>query len=151
MTLEQQFIAVLQLALAAFLGSVVGLERERRQHEAGLRTHMMVAMGACLFTSLSIAAFGPGDPGRVASQILPGMGFLGAGSIIKYGRDIQGLTTAASMWFTAAMGMAVGTGAWFLALCGVLLAWFVLSVMHHAGAKKSAAKHVTTEGSGEDI
>lgn len=130
MTLEQQFVGVLQVALAAFLGSVIGIERERRQHEAGLRTHMLVAMGSCLFTVLSVLAFGDGDPGRVASQILPGMGFLGAGSIIKYGRDIQGLTTAASMWFTAAMGMAVGTGSWFLALCSTLMIWFVLSVLH---------------------
>lgn len=150
MTLEQQFIAVLQLALAGLLGSVVGLERERRQHEAGLRTHMMVALGSCLFTILSIWAFPDGDPGRVASQILPGMGFLGAGSIIKYGKDIQGLTTAASMWFTAAMGMAVGTGAWFLALCGVLLAWFVLSIMHRWGAGKSNSHHAPSRGSGED-
>jgi putative Mg2+ transporter-C (MgtC) family protein len=151
MTLEQQFIGVLQLAVAALLGSIIGLERERRQHEAGLRTHMMVALGSCLFTTLSIHAFGEGDPGRVASQILPGMGFLGAGSIIKYGRDIQGLTTAASMWFTAAMGMAVGTGAWFLALCGVLLAWFVLSVMHRWGAKKSDPHTQGGESTGEDI
>jgi putative Mg2+ transporter-C (MgtC) family protein len=150
MTLEQQFIAVLQLALAAVLGSIIGLERERRQHEAGLRTHMMVALGSCLFTSLSIYAFPGGDPARVASQILPGMGFLGAGSIIKYGKDIQGLTTAASMWFTAAMGMAVGSGSWFLALCGVLLAWFVLSVMHRWGTKKSNSHHESSLGGSKD-
>jgi putative Mg2+ transporter-C (MgtC) family protein len=150
MTLEQQFIAMLQLIGAAFLGSIIGLERERRQHEAGLRTHMMVAMGSCLFTSLSIYAFPGSDPARVASQILPGMGFLGAGSIIKYGKDIQGLTTAASMWFTAAMGMAMGTGSWFLALGGVLLAWFVLSVMHHWGVKKSHPDPKPTHGTGED-
>jgi putative Mg2+ transporter-C (MgtC) family protein len=151
MTLEQQFVGALQLALAAFLGSIIGLERERRQHEAGLRTHMMVGMGSCLFTILSIYAFSPGDPGRVASQILPGMGFLGAGSIIKYRKDIQGLTTAASMWFTAAMGMAIGTGAWFIALCGVLLAWFVLSIMHRRGAKKSTPEHEPTPSIGEEI
>lgn len=138
MTLEQQFVGVLQVALAAFLGSVIGIERERRQHEAGLRTHMLVAMGSCLFTVLSVLAFGDGDPGRVASQILPGMGFLGAGSIIKYGRDIQGLTTAASMWFTAAMGMAVGTGSWFLALCATLMVWFVLSILHRFRSKPAS-------------
>lgn len=136
MTLEQQFVGALQLALAAFLGSVIGIERERQGHEAGLRTHMLVALGSCLFTILSVLAFSPGDPGRVASQILPGMGFLGAGSIIKYGRDIQGLTTAASMWFTAAMGMAVGTGAWFLALCSTLMIWFVLTIMRRLRGPK---------------
>ncbi len=137
MALDQQFVAVLQLLLAGFLGAVIGLERERRQHEAGLRTHMLVAMGACLFTVLSIFAFPGGDPSRVASQILPGMGFLGAGAILKYGRSIQGLTTAASMWFTAAMGMAVGTGNWFLALCSTLMVWFVLSVLHRLRVHKS--------------
>src|SRR5215204_5750332 len=137
MTLEQQFVAALQLALAGFLGAVIGLDRERRQHEAGLRTHMLVAMGSCLFTVLSILAFPGSDPARVASQILPGMGFLGAGSILKYGRDIQGLTTAASMWFTAAMGMAIGTGAWFLALCGTLMVWFVLAILHRFRAVKN--------------
>lgn len=130
MSLEEQFVGFLQLVLAAFLGGIIGLERERRQHEAGLRTHMLVCIGSCLFTILSYMAFPGSDPARIASQILPGMGFLGAGSIVKYGRDIQGLTTAASMWFTAAMGMAIATGAWFLALCSTLLVWFVLSIMH---------------------
>lgn len=130
MTLEQQFIASGQLFLAALLGGLIGLDRERREHEAGLRTHMLVCIGACLFTVLSALAFPGGDPSRVASQILPGIGFLGAGTILKYGRNIHGLTTATSIWMTAAVGMAVGIGAWFLAVCGTLLIWFVLSVLH---------------------
>ncbi|MCC6802172.1 MAG: MgtC/SapB family protein [Anaerolineae bacterium] len=141
MTLEEQFVAFLQLLLAAFLGGIIGLEREHRQHEAGLRTHMLVCIGSCLFTILSFKAFPGSDPARIASQILPGMGFLGAGSIIKYGRDIQGLTTAASMWFTAAMGMAVATGSWFLALTSTLLVWFVLSIMHRLRGPKETHSH----------
>lgn len=127
--LEQQFVIGLQLLLAAFLSMIVGWERERKHREAGLRTHMLIGAGSCLFTALSIYGFPGGDPGRVASQILPGLGFLGAGAILKEGANVQGLTTAASMWVTAAVGMAVGTGAWFLAICASIIVWFVLAVV----------------------
>lgn len=130
MSLEDQLSASLLLVLAALLGGLIGLDRERREHEAGLRTHMLVCVGACLFTVLSAHAFPGGDPARIASQILPGIGFLGAGTILKYGRNIHGLTTATSIWVTAAVGMAVGGGEWFLATCATLLVWFVLSVLH---------------------
>jgi putative Mg2+ transporter-C (MgtC) family protein len=128
-SLEDQFVIALQLILSALLSVVVGWDREQKRREAGLRTHMLIGLGACLFTALSIHAFPGGDPGRVASQILPGLGFLGAGAILKEGANIHGLTTAASLWVTAAMGMAVGTGAWFLAICTSLLVWFVLAVV----------------------
>jgi putative Mg2+ transporter-C (MgtC) family protein len=129
MPLEQQFVIGLQLLLAAFLSMIIGWERERRHREAGLRTHMLIGAGSCLFTALSIYGFPGSDPARVASQILPGLGFLGAGAILKEGANIQGLTTAASMWVTAAVGMAVATGAWFLAICAALVVWFVLAVV----------------------
>ncbi|HLU11321.1 MAG TPA: MgtC/SapB family protein [Oceanobacillus sp.] len=127
--LETQIVVAIQLLLAAFLSMILGWERERKHREAGLRTHMLIGTGSCLFTALSLYGFADGDPGRVASQILPGLGFLGAGAILKEGANIQGLTTAASIWLTAAVGMAVATGAWFLAICAVLLVWFVLSIM----------------------
>lgn len=130
MTLTDQLAAALLLVLAAFLGALIGLDRERREHEAGLRTHMLVCVGSCLFTVLSVHAFPGGDPSRIASQILPGIGFLGAGTILKYGRSIHGLTTATSIWVTAAVGMAVGGGEWLLATCATLLVWFVLSILH---------------------
>ncbi len=129
MPLEAQFTATFQLLLALLLGGLIGLDRERKEHNAGLRTHMLVCTAACLFTVLSAAAFPGGDPGRVASQILPGIGFLGAGTILKYGRNIHGLTTAASIWTTAAVGMAVGAGAWFLAICATLIIWVVLVII----------------------
>ena len=137
LSLERQFIIALQLVFTAVLCVIIGWERERSHNEAGLRTHMLVGIGSCLFTALSIWGF-PGDgtdTSRVASQILPGLGFLGAGAILKQGANIQGLTTAASMWVTAALGMAVGTGAWFLAICTALLVWFVLSVLRRLKAK----------------
>ncbi len=129
LSLEDQLTIALQLILAGILSGLIGMDRERRGHDAGLRTHMLVGMGSCLFTGLSMFAFPGGDPGRVASQILPGLGFLGAGAILKQGANIQGLTTAASMWVTAAVGMGVGTGLWFTAICATLIVWFTLVIV----------------------
>ena len=114
---------LVRLALAAALGMIVGLEREHAGHTAGVRTHLLVAVGAALFTELSFVAF-PGadgdgaDSARVAAQIVSGIGFLGAGAILRYGRVIRGLTTAASIWAVAALGMAAGTGEYVLAAGG---------------------------------
>lgn len=128
MSLEAQFIAVFQLLLAALLCFVIGIDRERRNRSAGLRTHMMVGIGACLFTLVSVGVF-PNDGARIASQILPGLGFLGAGVILKEGADVKGLTTATSIWISAALGMTVGLGAWFLAICATLIAWVILALL----------------------
>jgi len=105
----------LRLVLAAALGALIGGEREIHGHPAGIRTHMLVALGSGLFTVLSIHGFGQGpgvpiDPTRIAAQIVSGIGFLGAGAILKDGIVIRGLTTAASLWATAAVGMAAGAG-----------------------------------------
>jgi putative Mg2+ transporter-C (MgtC) family protein len=117
-----------RLVLAAVLGGVIGAERELHAHPAGMRTHLLVATGCALFTVLSIYGFlgGPSetaavDPSRVAAQIVTGMGFIGAGAILKYGTSIRGLTTAASIWSTAAIGMAAGTGQWPLALVATII------------------------------
>jgi putative Mg2+ transporter-C (MgtC) family protein len=131
MSLFDQAQAVFLILLAAGLSMVIGLDRERRDHPAGLRTHMLVGVGACLFTMLSTHAFGSdADSARVASQILPGIGFLGAGAILKEKAHVKGLTTAASIWATAAVGMAVGTGSWLLAVGVTVIIWFILSVLH---------------------
>jgi len=114
----------LRLLLAAILGAMVGLEREIHAHPAGMRTHLLVSLGSAGFTVLSIAAFpAPGaDPGRIAAQIVTGIGFLGAGAILKEGFSIHGLTTAASLWVVAAIGMAAGAGAWVTALTITVIA-----------------------------
>jgi putative Mg2+ transporter-C (MgtC) family protein len=106
-----------RLIVAAILGAMIGLERELHDHPAGMRTHLLVSLGSAGFTVLSIAAFpAPGaDPARIAAQIVSGIGFLGAGAILKEGATIRGLTTAASLWATAAVGMAAGAGAWVVA------------------------------------
>ncbi len=141
MSLETQFLAVLQMLLAAVLSMLIGLERERRRHSAGLRTHMLVGLGSCLFTTLSINAF-PGDlPGRVASNVITGVGFLGAGTIIVRKNTAHDLTTAASIWATAAVGMASGSGAWFLAISVTLIIWIVLAVLRGFEGHKKPIAH----------
>jgi putative Mg2+ transporter-C (MgtC) family protein len=129
MSLFLQAEVVLQLLFAAFLSMLIGLDRESRNQPAGLRTHMLVGIGSCLLTALSIYAFPGSDPARVAAQIVAGIGFLGAGTIIIHQGEPHHLTTAASIWATAAVGMAVGTGAWFLALGATLIIWIVLVVI----------------------
>lgn len=135
MSLETQFQAGGMLLLAALLSMVIGLDRELHS-PAGLRTHMLVGLGACLFTQLSIYAFYPGDPARIAAQVVTGVGFLGAGTILQRKHNVHHLTTAASIWATAAVGMAVGVGAWFLAILATLITWFILAVLRRVGPRR---------------
>ncbi len=109
---------VLRIAIAALLGGLVGFEREISDQPAGFRTHILVSLGAALFTLVgAYGVFGPNvDPTRVAAQIVTGIGFLGAGAIIQQGANVRGLTTAAALWVTAAIGTAVGFGYWSAAL-----------------------------------
>jgi putative Mg2+ transporter-C (MgtC) family protein len=112
--------ALLRLLLAAALGGAIGLERELRDHEAGFRTHLLVSLGSCAFTLVSAYGWTDWtfstpqgvvfDPTRIAAQIVTGIGFLGAGAIIVRGISVRGLTTAATLWVVAAIGMASGTG-----------------------------------------
>jgi putative Mg2+ transporter-C (MgtC) family protein len=129
----------LRLLIAAGLGAAIGLERELREHEAGLRTHLLVAVGAALFTIVTIVsayawhdfrfsnASGVGfDPTRIAAQIVTGVGFLGAGAIIRQGLSVRGLTTAATLWSVAAIGMAAGAG--FYSAAAIATALVLLSL-----------------------
>lgn len=129
MSLFDQALALFSLTLAAVLGSLIGMERERRDEAAGLRTHMLVSMGACLFTILSHMAFSAGDPSRVAAQVVVGVGFLGAGVIYRDENKVHSLTTAAGIWMAAAIGMAVGMNAWLLAIGTTVIVWIVLAVL----------------------
>ncbi|MBE7247124.1 MAG: MgtC/SapB family protein [Actinomycetospora chiangmaiensis] len=120
---------VARLALAALFGSVIGLERERLLWAAGLRTHMLVCVGSCLI--MLVSAFGFGDvlgtdhvvldPSRIAAQVVSGIGFLGAGTILLRGEVVKGLTTAASLWGVAAIGLAIGSGLYVPALAATAL------------------------------
>jgi putative Mg2+ transporter-C (MgtC) family protein len=110
-----------RLLIAAVLGGAIGAERELNDQAAGLRTHMLLTIGACLFTVISAYGFRRGvgtDPSRLAAQIVTGIGFLGGGAIVRHGLTVKGLTTAASIWATASVGVAVGAGDYVLGVGG---------------------------------
>ena len=111
-----------RLLLAAVLGGAIGAERELNDQPAGLRTHMLLTIGACLFTLISAYGFGGGtDPSRIAAQIVTGIGFLGGGAIVRHGLTVKGVTTAASIWATASVGVAIGAGSYLLGIGGAVL------------------------------
>jgi len=118
---------VLRLILAIVLGAIVGLEREITHKPAGLRTHMLVSLGSCLFTVVSIYDFGM-DPARIAAGIVTGIGFIGAGTIIAEEEKIVGITTAASLWSTAAIGLTAGAGDYLLSVIATILVFIILSL-----------------------
>lgn len=127
---------IIRICIAALLGGVLGLEREIHGRPAGLRTHFLVSMGAAVFMMLSpyVAKMVPeliGDPGRIAAQIVSGIGFLGAGAIVKEGVSIRGLTTAASLWVAAAIGMTTGVGSYKGAIVVSGLALIALELLPH--------------------
>ena len=124
---------LIRIIFAIILGSMIGLERELTNKSAGLRTQIMVCLGACIFTILSIYGFSTavtlyplGDPSRVAAQIITGIGFIGAGTVLRQGLTITGLTTASTLWIVAAVGMACGCGKINLAVVSAVLAVAIL-------------------------
>jgi putative Mg2+ transporter-C (MgtC) family protein len=149
----------LRLVLAGTLAGLIGLERERRDQEAGLRTHILVAGGACLFMIVGVYGWSDFtfsqrvgavvDPSRVASYVVAGIGFLGGGAIIKYGANIKGLTTAASVWVTAAIGVAVGVGMYGLAVVttGLVLfsLWPLRSLAYRMGVRGRGERRLVVE------
>jgi putative Mg2+ transporter-C (MgtC) family protein len=130
-----------QLAVAAILGGILGLEREFRGHAAGLRTHMLVSLGSALFTIVPVVANPNSDLSEAVKGIAAGVGFLGAGAILKKTDegDIKGLTTAASIWFTAATGLAVGAGRIAIAMLATIMAWLVLYALRVAQDRLDSA------------
>ena len=130
LSLNQQLELIARLAVALVLGAVIGFERELDRQPAGFRTHSLVALGAALFTIISAHAFaGAADPTRIAAQIVSGIGFIGAGTILHHRGSIRGLTTAASLWSVAAIGMAAGAGMLVLAGVGTVLIVVVLALL----------------------
>jgi len=120
----------LRLALAVGLGAAIGIEREFRHKPAGLRTNMLIALGSALFTILSIhLAEQGGTPDRVSAQIVTGIGFLGAGAIMRSGTSVHGMTTAATIWVNAAVGMAAGAGEFAMAGIATAITLIVLALL----------------------
>ncbi len=130
-SIETELVWVLRLLLAALAGAAIGMEREWHSHPAGMRTHLLVSLGSAAFMIISMHGFSDvvgqdgvsEDPSRVAAQVVSGIGFIGGGAILKYGVSIRGLTTAGSLWATAAVGMAFGSGMVILgaAIAGIIL------------------------------
>ncbi|MCL2008098.1 MAG: MgtC/SapB family protein [Treponema sp.] len=127
---------IIRLCLGFIAGAIIGFERSSRRQVAGLRTHILISTGATLLMLLSIYVpqqINPermGDPGRIAAQVVSGMGFLGAGAIIRLGNSIRGLTTAASLWFIAAVGLVIGAGMFTVAGTAVGLGLITLLFLH---------------------
>jgi putative Mg2+ transporter-C (MgtC) family protein len=154
---ELHWVEILfRVSLAAALGGAIGLEREIRDREAGLRTHMLVAVGAALFTLISAYAWTDFefstpegivfDPTRIAAQIVTGIGFLGAGAIIRQGLSVRGLTTAATLWVVAAIGMAAGVGYYEAAVLTTALVLFSLWPLRIAAHRFTTRFFQTDEG-----
>lgn len=140
---------IIRLAVAAILGGIIGLEREYRAKEAGFRTHFLVALGSALFMILSMHGFdsvlaplgnaASYDPSRIASQVVTGIGFIGAGTIIFQKHVVRGLTTAAGLWVTCAIGMTCGSGMYGMAAASTVLVLICLEalnfILHRFGTK----------------
>lgn len=131
--LEFQFEILARLGLAVLFGLMLGIEREYIGKPAGMRTYSLVALGAAVFTIISIYGFseygGTVDPSRVAAQVVTGIGFLGAGVIIFRGMRVEGITTASGLWVVAAIGMAAGAGMYLVAGAATLLAFIVMVIL----------------------
>ncbi len=128
--MSQELINLLRVLISAVLGFAIGFERKMRFKEAGVRTHTIVTMGACIIMLVSQYGFSGADSARVAAQIVSGIGFIGAGMIVYKRQAVQGLTTAAGIWTTAGVGMAVGAGMYALAVGATVLIIIVQCVMH---------------------
>jgi putative Mg2+ transporter-C (MgtC) family protein len=140
----------IDLVIAALLGAIIGLERERHVGLAGIRTHAAVALGACLFGFISFNITGPSDPNRVvgladpsriAAQIVSGIGFLGAGVILRDRGRIRGLTTAASVWATASIGLGIANKMYILSVASTVIILLLLSLYRLPGWYKWTRKH----------
>ncbi len=130
MTFAYQLELVLRIIVAAGLGALIGWQREKAHKPAGLRTHTLIAIGAALFTIASLVGFPGSATAQVAAGVVTGVGFLGAGSILHHTHTIEGLTTAASIWVVAAIGLAVGVGLYVFAALAALIVFFVLYFNH---------------------
>ena len=128
MIIEIPWEPILRLVIAVVIGGFIGLEREAYHKPAGVRTHMLVCLGAALFTIVSITYFPQGDFMRIAAGIVTGIGFLGAGTIFRAKDTVKGLTTAASLWAVAGIGLAIGAGLYAITFAAVILILLILQL-----------------------
>ncbi|AKG53468.1 Mg(2+) transport ATPase protein C [Dehalogenimonas sp. WBC-2] len=139
--MADELIMIVRLLLAGVLGGLVGFQREKAGKTAGIRTLALISIGAALFTTLSIFGFETADPARIAANIVTGIGFLGAGAIILRREEgiVEGMTTAATIWVSAAVGVAAGIGFYVLATAATIIILLVLLLPHsvHKGSNKN--------------
>ena len=143
-SMVSSFELVLRLVLSAAIGGVIGIEREANNRPAGFRTHILVTLGAALIMLISIEGFngmGSSDPSRLAAQVVSGIGFLGAGTIIRNGNNIKGLTTAASLWVCAGVGLAIGGGYYLGGLISALIVFISLTFLNGIEQKLKNKKY----------
>lgn len=137
---------IIRLIISSTFGGLIGLERQVQGQSAGFRTQLLVCLGACLFTILSLKTFfifgKNADPGRIAAQIVVGIGFLGAGAILRHGEFIRGLTTAASLWTVSAIGMAIGFGEYLIGSIATVLVLANLIILKHLESKIPRDRYV---------
>lgn len=127
--MQNDYEILLRLLFAVLWGGIVGAERQYRSKSAGFRTMIMISTGACFFTIMSTLIGAPGNQDRIASNIVTGIGFLGAGVIFRGENRINGITTAATIWAVAAVGMGIGAGYYFAASCASILVFCILAVL----------------------
>lgn len=137
--LGSQIDFIFNMVLSVVVGFIIGLERESKGKDAGVSTHTLVILGSMLFSFLSIHAPGTDSTTRIAAQVVTGIGFLGAGLILKDGISVRNLTTAASLWFSAALGMAIGFGFHIVAILSAVIGILILRIPHisHTGVRES--------------
>lgn len=141
---------LLRIALSMVLGGVIGFERERDNQPAGLRTHMILVIGACLamILSINIGAESGTDPGRIAAQVISGIGFLGAGAILRYGFNVRGLTTATTLWTMAIVGLVIGAGYYWIAVITTVIMLIVLAfvnVIENKHVRVNLVRHIVVD------
>ncbi|MFH0861269.1 MAG: MgtC/SapB family protein [Candidatus Altiarchaeota archaeon] len=131
LSVGENLLIIFNIILSALIGLLMGFERKRRGKTAGIRTFSLICLGACVFTMLSLSAFKTDDTARIAAQIVTGIGFLGAGVIWRGGEGeytIHGITTAADMWVSAAIGMAIGTEQYVMAVATTVVVMIILNI-----------------------
>jgi len=131
LSIDENLQIFIRMLFAFLAGGLIGYQREKAEKPAGLRTHILVCLGSALITLVSIYGFGKmgSDPSRITAQIVSGIGFLGAGTIFRFGPSIKGLTTAASLWAVCGVGIAIGAGLYFAALLAVFFVFMVLALL----------------------
>ena len=145
--MPDMYVLIARIVIAGLLGGIIGAEREFRAKIAGTRTHLLVAVGAALMMIVSRYGFdGQGDPGRIAAQIVSGIGFIGAGAIMVNRQAVHGLTTAAGIWVAAGIGMAVASGMYAIGIATTLISLVGLEVFGRIFRKRKAETAAAQEG-----